>query len=132
MARWPDENGESYPAQIFGADKKKYDVYFPTDGEVLYQVEESTLSKPTKKDGKWSQLTRKDFLTMGAFTHEKHVKGTPRMLGKWVIERMGEGRHINKYVCGKKMGTKNFSFFDMGYVQRLLLKEAFPFDKLYT
>ena len=132
LALWPDENGEPFPAQIFGKVLKplKYDVYFPQDGEVLTGVRQKTLSLP-KKTSKWSLVNRENFLTMGFF-HERLTKGTPRNYGKFRPEACGKGKNANKYLCTEISGKNTKSneprryWFDMGYVQRILLKEIYP------
>ena len=140
LALWPDENGEPFPAQIFGKVLKplKYDVYFPQDGEVLTGVRQKTLSLP-KKTSKWSLVNRENFLTMGFF-HASLTKGTPRNYGKFRPEACGKGKNANKYLCTEISGkiTKSNEprryWFDMGYVQRILLKELYPLhtiDEIY-
>ena len=124
---WTD--GQRYPAQIFGVNKKKYDLYFPQDGEVLLAVDEKNLAYPHEQS-LWATVTRDKFVSMGNFDHKKHVKGTPRKFGRFKVESMGEGDNVNKYMCScvSKRTDKNTYYFDMGYIQSIFLHEMYPFN----
>lgn len=123
MALWPDENGEPFRAQIFGRYRGKYNLYFPSDGEVLKGVKQSTLQTPPK-DVSWAKLTRKQFLEL-EFLHKKHVKNTPRKFGTFKVMKLGKGVNVNKYVCMFGDAKREY-LFDMGYVQNLLIPDIFP------
>ena len=127
-AFWPDKTSKTrYPAQIFRANKKKYDVYFPQDGEVLKNVPENELLI-AKKTSYWSRSRRGQFVNMGSFLHEQQAKNTPRKFGRFKPVKMGTGRNINKYVCSHDKDGKTY-LFDMGYVQCKLLLDVFPMDE---
>ena len=135
LAVWPDD-GNRYPAQVFSASKKVYDVYFPQDSQILLGVKEKDLSLPKKKS-LWQNLTRKSFLTMGSFNHNTMAKGTPKNYGKFLPLKMGEKDKVNKYLCREIVsntrgngGKSRHYWFDMGYVQKILLKEAYPLHDL--
>ena len=135
LAKWP-EDGKHYPAQVFSASKKVYDVYFPQDSEILLGVKEKDLSLPKKKS-LWKNIKRKSFLTMGSFDHKSMAKGTPRNYGKFQPVKMGEKKKVNKYLCREIMsntrrndGKQRHYYFDMGYVQQILLQEAYPLHTL--
>lgn len=129
MCLRPDKSGVFFPGQVFGVNNSLYDIYFPQDGKVLRKVTKKMLSLP-KQHSKWSKINRQQFLTMGAFDHNTHVKGTPMKTGRFEPMDMGTGKNVNKYVCfdKKKYHDDTKYLFDMGYVQKILLKECFPFE----
>ena len=135
LALWPEDD-KHYPDQVFSASKKVYDVYFPQDSEILLGVKEKDLSLPKKKS-LWKNIKRKSFLTMGSFDHKSMAKGTPKNYGKFQPVKMGEKKKVNKYLCReivsntrRKDGKERHYYFDMGYVQQILLQEAYPLHTL--
>ena len=98
-------------------------------------MKEKTLSLP-KKTSKWARITRDKFLTMGHFfDHQSPARKTPKKYGKFQPFEMGKGKNVNKYHCLEVKNTTRGKaprkyWFDMGYVQRILLKECFPLDTL--
>ena len=100
-------------------------MYFIEDYEVL-DVTTAELRRPDMK-AMWARVRRPDFLTMD-FKYEDEDGDYDYPKGKYVITKMGTGKNINKYVCrytGKQGGTKRY-FFDVGYCQKVLIKEIFP------
>ena len=128
VAKWTD--GERYPAQIFGVDDKgKFDVYFPQDGEVLRQVNKSSMSRPKKKS-QWSKIKRSQFVDLDNFEHDTQRKGVPKKFGKYRPVGIGTGKDINKFVCkSEEKGDDTTYLFDMGYVQQKLLLKCFPLNQ---
>ena len=64
-----------------------------------------------------------------------HPPGTPKCKGEFVVEALGTGRAINKYVCkrvsgiNKKTNKKGKNFhFDVGYVMSSYVDAVFPLD----
>ena len=125
VAKWTD--GICYPAQIFGVDKGKYNVYFPQDGAVL-QVARGSMSIPSKKS-LWSKMKRSQFVNLDDFEHDTKRKGVPppAKFGRYTPVGIGAGKDVNKYICRcQKHGTY---MFDMGYVQQKLLLKCFPMNE---
>jgi len=74
---------------------------------------------------------------MGSFNHNSLAKGTPRNYGKFQPLKMGEKDKVNKYLCReivsntrRNEGKSRRYYFDMGYVQQILLMEAYPLKDL--
>ena len=123
VAKWTD--GICYPAQIFGVDKGKYNVYFPQDGAVL-QVAPGSMSIPSKKS-LWPKLKRSQFVNLDYFEHDTKRKGVPPKFGRYKPVGIGTGKDVNKYICmSQNHGTY---LFDMGYVQQKLLLKCFPMNE---
>ena len=126
---WPETNAW-FQAQIFTySSSGKYGLYFPEDGAVYTDAPEHHLKRP-KKGSNWSKLRRTDFLEI-EFEHCSDYPGTPKKKGNFVVQKVGTGVNINKYVCeyvvkrGRKKDTKKY-YFDIGYVQKKLIKFFFP------
>ena len=136
MCQWPDSG--YFIANIFARSKGKYHVYFPDDRKVLRNVEEKFLRAPSSTS-KWGKVTRTDVLGH-SFMHmikkdASHPPGTPKCKGEFVVEALGTGRAINKYVCkrvsgiNKKTNKKGKNFhFDVGYVMSSYVDAVFPLD----
>ena len=121
-----------YAAQIFKVrGGGKYDVYFPEDRTILTTKYIKSVSIPVPY---WARMTRDDFVSMTfshALTKDAEDCGCDQHEpGEYIIKSMGRDEHVNKYICNyvsrrKKTGIERT--FDMGYVQRILLKDVFPF-----
>ena len=121
-----------YAAQIFKVrGGGKYDVYFPEDRTILTTKYIKSVSIPVPY---WARMTRDDFVSMTfshALTKDAEDCGCDQHEpGEYIIKSMGRDEYVNKYICNyvsrrKKTGIERT--FDMGYVQRILLKDVFPF-----
>ena len=128
-------SGGWYSAQIYSVRSDgKYDVYFPEDREVATLAR--TQIKPVRLPlPYWARMTRYDFVTM-KFDHVKKTKDARECHcdqhddGEYVIDSLGTGEAANKYICKNMQDSKPEGIlyeFDMGYVQRILLSDVFPF-----
>ena len=121
-----------YAAQIFKVrGGGKYDVYFPEDRTILTTKYIKSVSIPVPY---WARMTRDDFVSMTfshALTKDAEDCGCDQHEpGEYIIKSMGRDEHVNKYICNYVSRRKTTGIertFDMGYVQRILLKDVFPF-----
>ena len=106
-------------------------MYFPEDRTILTTKYIKSVSIPVPY---WARMTRDDFVSMTfshALTKDAEDCGCDQHEpGEYIIKSMGRDEHVNKYICNyvsrrKKTGIERT--FDMGYVQRILLKDVFPF-----
>ena len=108
----------------------KYNVYFTDDGEVRKGVCAKDI-KAAPADCNWRKMTRDQFITMD-FEHEKKSGDGKRVhpSGEYKILRLGKKQWVNKYVCTRIGGDEEKEYrFDMGYVQKKILDDIFPFKK---
>jgi hypothetical protein len=127
--------GGWYAAQIFNVRRDgKYDVYFPED-RVVALVARTQIKAIGIPIPYWAKMSRADFVTL-KFDHDEHSKDArdcdckQHDGGEYYIKSMGVGEAANKYICTHTEDA-DFEFlyeFDMGYVQRVLLRDIFPFD----
>ena len=124
LAKWKD--GKRYPAQIFGVENNKFNVYFPQDKQVRLSVNKSSLSRPRAKAA-WAQIKRTEYVGMDSFKHDQK-RGLPNKFGEYTPVGVGTGKNINKYICkSTRKGDDTNYLFDMGYVQLKLLLKSFPY-----
>ena len=116
-----------YPSQIYRCHKNgKYDVYFLDDGLTKRGVHPKAIRLPRGKP-KWARIRRKDLINM-EFDHiDPTYPNTPTQQGRYKVLKLGEGRHMNKYLCTAK-GLPAGLYFDVGYVQKRLIKHIFPIE----
>ena len=99
-------------------------MYFPEDGETLKGVSPQLIKlPPTDPVPDWAKMTRKQYLN------------TPFKMDKqtWTAVKVGTGKFVNKYLCtceGKRKTTQE-EYKDVGKVMKILLKDIFPFSKLF-
>ena len=83
----------------------------------------------------WAKVERKQFVGEKFFHEIPNSAGTPagEKKGDFRVLRMGKDQLINYYFCARiyKNGNlcKKEKLFDMGYVQKRVLKQIFPFDR---
>ena len=120
-----------------------FDVYFPEDRQVDV-LERKDLKHVGTPIPYWARMTRDNYVSM-TFKHiatgkDARDSGCTFKQGEYKVLAMGQGENINKYICKyenmldarlkrKKPKTvdENEYMFDMGYVQRILMHEIFPF-----
>ena len=139
MARW--EDNKFYAAQIYRVHPsgKKYDVYFPEDGETRCGLSPRDLKHPKPPLPNWAKVSRKQFIGE-SFMHdcvddERAPKGEKK--GQFKVMKMESDKvQENVYMCQRmyKNGrlAKKTVWFDMGYVQKRVLHQIFPFDKTFA
>jgi hypothetical protein len=135
LAKW----GKAfYAAQICRVASGKYDVYFPEDGETSEGLGPGDLKAVKNPKPNWAKVSRKQFVNE-TFMHDiMNDRGTPlkEKPGKFRVLRMGRLQMCNYYVCARvyKNGNlcKKEKHFDMGYVQKRILRQIFPFDKTFS
>ena len=135
LAKW----GKAfYAAQICRVASGKYDVYFPEDGETSEGLGPGDLKAVKNPKPNWAKVSRKQFVKE-TFMHDiMNDRGTPlkEKPGKFRVLRMGKLQMCNYYVCARvyKNGNlcKKEKHFDMGYVQKRILRQIFPFDKTFS
>ena len=131
LAKWPDD-GVYYPAQIFGASRGKYNVYWPQDREVVKGMSGADIKlPPDDPQPNWAKCTRKEYFQLEFVHDDPNAPGTPRRVsedvcGKYQVLKLGTGTNINKYVCTRENRGLEHFYFDVGYVQEKLLKAIFP------
>ena len=116
---WPGD-GKWYQAQVntrhgYG----RYILYFPEDDSVYVGAPPCHLKCPGDK--LWARVSRTDYANH-KFEHKKQEPNTPAELGTYTVQEVRPiDQKMNKYMCEHSV-TGNKHLFNMGYVQRKLLK----------
>ena len=131
-----------YAAQIYRIDPSgTYDVYFPEDMEKLENVPARDIKHVKEPLPNWAKVSRQQFVSE-TFYHDKFLHGgTPAgpkvgKVGQFKVLGIGEAELANYYRCARKYKNGNLCkkelYFDMGYVQKRILRQIFPFDKTFA
>jgi hypothetical protein len=125
LVQW-DKGGEFFQADVYRVFKNgKYAVYFFSDGLTKRGVMAEDMRSPTSPVPNWAKVNRCDLINM-TFEHDdaSHL-GTPKALGEYKVIKLGEKRHINKYLC-VHVKTATECHVNIGYVKNKLLSMIFP------
>ena len=133
MAEWTSD--KYYRGDIYRCHKNgNYDVYFPEDGLIKRGVEPKQLRLPRAPLPNWAKIKRSDFLNMEFEHTDPDYHNTPKVLGKYRVCALGQGKFMNRYLCDRNVkgrkwisGTSAGFHLDVGYVQMKLMKHIFPF-----
>ena len=119
---WPGD-GKWYQAQVYGhIGHGRYKLYFPDDDAVYIGAPECHVREPPC--GLWSKIKRGAYVGHD-FEHKEQQPRTPSELGPYKVLQTHfhpkTGENMNQYMCEHKETGKKY-VFNMGYVQRILLK----------